>query len=113
MLFDFGTYNTAASKLNVVLARLANLIINSTQLAQCWWLTKLLRIYSWLVLDKIEALILSHTAQKVKFSIKDSFSKCDQIRRKQRIWSHLLKKSLMENFIFVQWYLKLLVHGVH
>ena len=34
------------------------------------------------------------------FSIKDFFSKCDQIRRKLRIWSHLLKKSLIENFIF-------------
>ena len=33
------------------------------------------------------------TVQKMKFSIKDFFSKCDQIRRK-------LKKSLMENFIF-------------
>ena len=31
---------------------------------------------------------------------KDFFSKRDQIRRKLRIWSHLLKKSLMENFIF-------------
>ena len=40
------------------------------------------------------------TARKMKFSIKDFFSKCDQIRRKLRIWSHLLKKSLMENFIF-------------
>ena len=40
------------------------------------------------------------TAQKLKFSIKDFFSKCDKIRRKMRIWSHLLKKSLMENFIF-------------
>ena len=40
------------------------------------------------------------TAQKAKFSIKDFFSKCDQIRRKLRIWSHLLQKSLMENFIF-------------
>ena len=40
------------------------------------------------------------TAQKIKFSIKDFFSKCDQIRRKLRIWSYLLKKSLMENFIF-------------
>ena len=38
--------------------------------------------------------------QKMKFSIRDSFSKCYQIRRKLRIWSHLLKKSLMENFIF-------------
>ena len=36
----------------------------------------------------------------MKLSIKDFFSKCDQIRRKRRIWSHLLQKSLMENFIF-------------
>ena len=42
------------------------------------------------------------TAHKMKFSITDFFSKCDQIRRKLRIWSHLLKKSVMENFIFVQ-----------
>ena len=34
------------------------------------------------------------------FSIKDFFSKCDQIRRKLRIWLHLLRKFLMENFIF-------------
>ena len=40
------------------------------------------------------------TAQKMKFSIKDVFSKCDQIRRKLWIWSDLLKKSLMENLIF-------------
>ena len=36
----------------------------------------------------------------MKFSIKDFFSKCDQICRKLRIWSDLLRKSLMENFIF-------------
>ena len=41
------------------------------------------------------------TAQKMKFSIQDIFSKCDQICRKLRIWSHLLKKSLTENFIFL------------
>ena len=40
------------------------------------------------------------TAQKMKFSSTDFFSKCDQSRRKLRIWSHLLKKSVMENFIF-------------
>ena len=40
------------------------------------------------------------TAQKMKFSIKDFFSKCDQIRSFLWIWSHLLKKFLMENFIF-------------
>ena len=32
--------------------------------------------------------------KKMKFSIEDFFSKCDQISRKQLIWSHLLKKSL-------------------
>ena len=32
--------------------------------------------------------------------MKDFFSKCDQIRRKLQIWSHLLNKSLMETFIF-------------
>ena len=42
----------------------------------------------------------SNTAQKMKFSIKSFFSKCDQIRRELRIWSHLLKKCLIENFIF-------------
>ena len=36
----------------------------------------------------------------MKFSIKDFFSKCEQIRRKLRIWPHLPKKFLMENFIF-------------
>ena len=36
----------------------------------------------------------------MKFSIKYIFSKCDQIRRKLPIWSHLLKKTIMENFIF-------------
>ena len=39
-------------------------------------------------------------AQKIKFSVKDFSSKCDQIRSFLRIWSHLLEKSLMENFIF-------------
>ena len=41
---------------------------------------------------------VTNTAQKMKFSIKDFFSKCDQIHRK--LWSHLRKKSLTENFIF-------------
>ena len=36
----------------------------------------------------------------MKFSIKDFFSKCDQICSFLRIWSHLPKKSLMEHFIF-------------
>ena len=36
----------------------------------------------------------------MKFIIKDFFSKCDQIHSFLPIWSHLLKKSLIENFIF-------------
>ena len=40
------------------------------------------------------------SVQKIKFFIQDFLSKCDQIRRNVRIWSHLLKKSLMENLIF-------------
>ena len=42
------------------------------------------------------------TAHKMKFSIKDFVSKYGKIRRKLRILLHLLKKSLMENFIFLQ-----------
>ena len=49
---------------------------------------------------KVFADIPLHTAQKIKFSIKDFFSKYDQIGWKLRIWSHILKKSLMQNFIF-------------
>ena len=41
-----------------------------------------------------------YTVQIMKFSIKDFFSKCNQIRSFLRIWSHLLKRSLIENSIF-------------
>ena len=44
---------------------------------------------------------MSYIAQKMKFPTKDFFRKYDQIRKKLRIWSHLMKKSLIENFIFV------------
>ena len=37
---------------------------------------------------------------KMKFFIKDFFSKCDQIQSFLWIRSHLLKKSLMKNFVF-------------
>ena len=33
-----------------------------------------------------------NTSQKMKFSIKDFFSKCDQIQRTLQIWSHSLKE---------------------
>ena len=44
--------------------------------------------------------VVYYTAQKMKFPIMDLFGKCDLIRSFLRIWLHLLKKSLMENFIF-------------
>ena len=60
---------------------------------------------------QINGRITINTAQKMKFFIKDFLSKCDQILSflhlqfhayfSLRIWSHLLKKSLMENFIFL------------
>ena len=48
------------------------------------------------------------TAQNMKFSIKDFFSNCDQIHSFLWIWSHLLKKSIIENFIF--WAVKVVWH---
>ena len=36
----------------------------------------------------------------MKFSIKGFFSKYDEILSFLRIWSHLVKKFVMENFIF-------------
>ena len=57
----------------------------------------------WKELIKIMLLLLAVKEMhctKMKFSIKDFFSKCDQIRSFLRTCSHLLKKSLMENFIF-------------
>ena len=48
----------------------------------------------------VDEIMVPFTAQKMKFFIKDFFSKCNQSCRKLQIWSHLLEKSLMEDFIF-------------
>ena len=57
-----------------------------------------IQVEDWIFPGKIDR---GHTAQNIKFSIKDFFSKCDQIRRKLQIRSHLLKKFLMKNFHFL------------
>ena len=44
----------------------------------------------------LQEIFFSSTALKMIFYIKDFFTKFDQTRRKLRIWSHLLKKSVME-----------------
>ena len=46
---------------------------------------------------------IGNTVQKMQFSIKDFSSKCDRSHRNLRNWSHLLKKSLLKNFIFLEW----------
>ena len=71
---------------------LSSLIITSLLLDQ---------IYPFLEIGRsINIKFILPTAQKMKFSIKDFCNKCDQIRSFLSIWSHLLKKSFMENFIF-------------
>ena len=46
------------------------------------------------------SLCLRKNCKKMKFSIQDSFNKYEEICSFLRIWSHLLKKSLMKNFSF-------------
>ena len=52
-------------------------------------------------IDSVNQILRKKEKRTKNFSIKDFFSKCDQIRNFLRIWSHLLKKTLMENFIFL------------
>ena len=47
--------------------------------------------------------MIVNPAQKIKFSIKDFFSKSKQICSKLQIWSHLQRKSLSKSSTFVQW----------
>ena len=56
--------------------------------------------YLYMYIAQTPKISLYYTAQKMKFSIKNFFTKYDQSPRKLRISSHLLKKSLLENFIF-------------
>ena len=48
--------------------------------------------------------LICHCTKK-KFSIQNFFSRSDKIRSFLEIWSHLLNKSLMENFIFCAVYI--------
>ena len=58
-------------------------------------------IYFWKWITHFFEFSCAHfTAQKMSFSIKDSFIKCEQIRRKLWICSYLLKKSSVSNSIF-------------
>ena len=58
------------------------------------WLWTIKRWLGFCIYDKTHI----YTAQKMKFSITDFFSKCDQMHSFLGIWSHLVKKSVMKNF---------------
>ena len=68
-----------------------------------FYLTMLhIRPLTQIIQDKWNGVLLQgkvHNTAPKTFSIKDFFSKCDQIGTFLRICSHLLKKSLMKNFI--------------
>ena len=76
------------------------MLLSSNLLKNLWKKSELAKdeISIWIELLSL----IFDTTQKMKFSITDFFSKCDQIRRKLRILSHLLKESMMESSFFVQ-----------
>ena len=53
--------------------------------------SKLIFVHVCVYQEFMDLKFYAHTTQKIKFSIKDFFSKCDQMRRKLWIWSHFLK----------------------
>ena len=57
-------------------------------------------VWSTLMSALSQVVKVTSTAKRTKLSIKDIFSKCDQIHWLLRIWSHSLKKSLTENFLY-------------
>ena len=63
------------------------------------WVVHFLRSLLLLLLET-NLIQFAYTTQKMRFSFIDFFSKYNHVHRKLRIWSPLLKKSLLENFIF-------------
>ena len=57
------------------------------------------------ILILFSILLQTRHQKEMKFSIKDYFSECDQVRRRLQVSSHLLDKSLTESFMFcaVKW----------
>ena len=97
-------FQTALSSLQVSCRRALRKKYNCAKCLQSSKISEVtVSMYSVICADNGFISLTTYTAQKMKFSIKDFFSKCNQIRRKLRIWSHLLKKSLIE--FFVQCYL--------
>ena len=67
----------------------------------CWNIERNWNVCTkWVISHHLFRLLLYALHKKMKFSIKEFFSICEQTRKKLQIWPHLLKKLLMENFIF-------------
>ena len=62
--------------------------------------TRLKVFILWMVFVEYSQCWLFNTIKYSTLHIKDFSSKCDQFRKKLRIWLHLLEKSLMKNLIF-------------
>ena len=67
---------------------------------QKMWIKKLKISYFLLHSSFLSIYLHKSMHKKMNFSVKNFFSKCEYIRIKLRIYSHLLNKSLTENFIF-------------
>ena len=65
-------------------------------LAHTTWVMNIKKI----LYSLLSSLLAIKVARPLHKKMKDLFSKCDKIRSFLLIWSHLLKKSLTENFIF-------------
>ena len=80
-----------------------NTFVYITSLGDCFWIDNydcmLTFFWSYWVVWSQSYLtsVIEQTLHK-NFFVKDFFSRCDQIRSVLKIWSHILKKSLMKNF---------------
>ena len=60
--------------------------------------SEVLNLNTYLILRKQRNKVID--CGQLRYRLNKKRSKCDQIHRKLQIWLHLLRKSLMENFIF-------------
>ena len=88
------------SLVNKVVSYSAKIYKNTFFIGHFWWLLLISsNNYPSLISFRLIFSIWC-TTQKMKSSSTDFFSKYYQIHSFLRIWSHLLKKSVLENFIF-------------
>ena len=87
-------------RLNALRAKLWKVFIKCKNIMFSNFWSLFLKKYVLRLWDFFPAKCLSNQLKKWSFPLKIFFWKCEQIRSFLRISSHLLKKSLMENFIF-------------